>query len=128
MTVAVLDTSALLAMILGEPGGERVADVLRESAMTSVNYAEAATHFSRAGSSEDDIRFVLDIPVQWIDFDRELAFDAAMLLPKTQRAGLSLGDRACLALARRLQVKAITADRIWAKVASEAGVEIELIR
>jgi len=128
MTAAVLDTSALLAMILGEPGGERVASVLRESAMTSVNYAEAATHFSRAGSSEDDIRFVLDVPVQWIDFDRELAFDTAMLLPKTQRAGLSLGDRACLALARRLQVKAITADRIWSRVASDAGVKIELIR
>jgi PIN domain nuclease of toxin-antitoxin system len=72
---------------------------------------------------------VLDpLPVERIAFDEDLAYGAASLLPSTRAAGLSLGDRACLALARRLAVPAMTADRNWGGIARSIGVRIELIR
>ena len=67
-------------------------------------------------------------PAEVVAFDRDLAFDAGLLLPLTRAAGLSLGDRACLALARRLGARVLTGDRAWARVADAVGVEVELIR
>ncbi len=111
MTLAVLDASALFAA-LGEPGSDKVRAVLAESALSMVN-----------------IRLVLDpLPIDLIGFDAELAVAAGLLLPATRRAGLSIGDRACLALALRLGVPALTADRSWQSIASAVGVEIVLIR
>jgi ribonuclease VapC len=129
MTLAVLDASALLALLLGEPGSERVRAVLAESALTVVNFGEVVGHFARNGAAERDIRLVLDpLPVDLVVFDEELAFAAGLLLPATRRAGLSFGDRACLALASRLGVRALTADRSWQSIAEAIGVEIDLIR
>ena len=129
MISAVLDASALLALLLGEPGSEKVRAVLDESALTTVNLAEVVGHFARNGAVERDIRPVLDpLPVDLIGFDEELAFTAGLLLPATRQAGLSFGDRACLALALRLGVRALTADRSWQSVADAIGVEIDLIR
>lgn len=67
-------------------------------------------------------------PVEHVAPDAALAHDIGMLVPATRAAGLSLGDRACLALARRLGVTALTAERRWADVAGVAGVEVRLIR
>lgn len=129
MSSFVLDASAVLAMLLGEPGTAKVKDVLSDAALTTVNLSEIAGHYARSGVAEDDIRRVLDpLPVERVIFDEELAFGAATLVPATREAGLSLGDRACLALARRLAVPAITADRIWLGVARSIGVRVELIR
>ncbi|MGH7061689.1 MAG: hypothetical protein ACREFH_14980, partial [Stellaceae bacterium] len=61
-------------------------------------------------------------------FDEELAYIAGMMLPKTRTAGLSFGDRACLALAVRIGGVAWTADRAWSSVARAIGVQVELIR
>lgn len=129
MTAAVLDASALLALLRGEPGWERVRSVLADSAMSTVNLGEVVGHYARNGASEAEIRLMLDpLPIDWISFDAEIAYAAGMLLPQARSAGLSLGDRACLSLAARLQVPALTADRSWASVSETLGVEIELLR
>jgi PIN domain nuclease of toxin-antitoxin system len=129
MSRIVLDASALLAMLLDEPGGTRVKDALSEAAMTTVNLSEIAGHYARTGVGEDDVRRVLDpLPFERIAFDEDLAYGAATLLPATRAAGLSLGDRACLALARRLEMPAMTADRSWLRIARSIGVRVETIR
>lgn len=129
MTLAVLDSSALLALLLGEPGGEKVRPILAQSALTAVNLGEVVGHFARNGAVERDMRLVLDpLPIDLVVFDEELAFVAGLLLPATRQAGLSFGDRAYLALASRLRVRALTANRSWRSIAKTVGVEIDLIR
>jgi len=129
MTAVVLDASALLALILGEPGSEKVQGVLTDCAMITVNLAEVVGHFARIGAREADIRLMLDpLPFVRVALDEELAFTAGLMLPATRRAGLSFGDRACLALANKLGVRTLTADRGWQRIAKAFGVEIELIR
>jgi PIN domain nuclease of toxin-antitoxin system len=129
MTAAVLDASALLALVLGEPGGDRIQNILTDCAMTTVNLGEVVGHFARVGSSEADIRLMLDpLPFLRVALDEELAFIAGLMLPATRQAGLSFGDRACLALANKLGVRALTADRGWRHVGRALGVEIEVIR
>jgi PIN domain nuclease of toxin-antitoxin system len=68
------------------------------------------------------------LPISLVPFDQELAYQVGVLLPLTRATGLSLGDRACLALARRLDVPALTADRAWQAIASQIGVRVEPIR
>jgi PIN domain nuclease of toxin-antitoxin system len=129
MTRAVLDASALIAALEHEPGGDRVEAVLGASAMTTVNLTEVVTYFVRLGVSEAGVRSALaNVETERIVFDEELAYDAGLLLPLTRAAGLSLGDRCCLALARRLKARAVTADRAWRRIAGHVGVEIEVIR
>jgi ribonuclease VapC len=125
MADVVLDASALLALLRNEPGWERVRDVLADSAMTTVNLAEVVGHFVRNGAFEPDIRMVLDpLPVELIPFDDEMAYTTGLLLSATRRADLSLGDRACLALAGRLGVPALTADLSWQEIAWTPGLRL----
>jgi PIN domain nuclease of toxin-antitoxin system len=129
MIEVVLDASALLALLLGERGGDEVGTDLAVSAMTTVNLGEVVGHFARNGATEADIRLVLDpLPIERIPFDEDLAFAAGLLLPATRKTGLSFGDRACLALAARLGVRALTADRSWLSVAKAVAVEVRAIR
>jgi PIN domain nuclease of toxin-antitoxin system len=126
---AVLDASALLALLLSEPGADKVRAILANSAVASVNLSEIVGYFARNGVAEGDIRLVLDpLPVARIPFDEGLAFAAGMLSPTTRKAGLSFGDRACLALATRLGVQALTADRSWQSIAKVVGVDVDVIR
>jgi PIN domain nuclease of toxin-antitoxin system len=124
----VLDASALLALLWGEPGSARVRAVLHESAISTVNLSEVVAKFADDRADEADVRTMLNLPVRRIEFDEDLAYVAGLLVPMTRRAGLSFGDRACLALARRLKVPAMTADRPWASLSGAVGVEIEVIR
>jgi ribonuclease VapC len=125
----VLDASALLALLLGEPGGDRVRSELSDAIMSSVNLAEVVAHYARNGAVEDDIREVLGpLPFARIPFDDDFAFDCGLMLPATRSAGLSLGDRACLTLAKRTGLRALTADRSWAAVGERLGVSIEVLR
>ncbi len=129
MIWAVLDASALLALLLGEPGADRVRAILADFAVASVNLSEIVGYFARNGVAEKDIRPVLaPLPIARIPFYKGLAVAAGMLLPTTRKAGLSLGDRACLALASRLGVPALTADRSWQSIAAIVGVDVEVIR
>jgi PIN domain nuclease of toxin-antitoxin system len=126
---AVLDASALLALLLGEPGADKVRATLADSAVASVNLSEIVGYFARNGVAEKDIRLVLDpLPIARPPFDEGLAYAAGMLLPTTRKAGLSFGDRACLALASRLGVQALTADRSWQGIAEVVGVDVDVIR
>src|SRR5206468_4771884 len=103
MTEAVLDASALLALLLAEPGAEKVRAVLADAVISAVNFSEVVGHYTRNGVGQVQVRQVLDpLPLERVPFDAELAFAAGMLLPTTKPAGLSFGDRACLVLARRL--------------------------
>jgi ribonuclease VapC len=105
----VLDASALLALLLAEPGGETVRAVLADAAMSAVNFREVIGHYVRNGVTEAQVRQVLDpLPLDFVPFDMELAYAAGLLLPATRSAGLSLGDPACLSLARRLGCRAMT--------------------
>ncbi len=129
MPAAVLDASALLAMLLGEPGAAVVRAALADAAMSTVNLAEVVGHYARRGAARERIAGVLGpLPVAYVAPDAALAYDAGLLIAVTSPAGLSLGDRTCLALARRLGVPALTAERRWADVADAAGVEVRLIR
>jgi PIN domain nuclease of toxin-antitoxin system len=123
----VLDTSAFLAVAHVEPGAEKVLPVLRESVISAVNFSEVLQKLIRKGMSlanaEEEVnRFVGGI----VPFDEEQASISAGLESVTRPFGLSLGDRACLALGIRLRLPVLTADRDWAKL--DIGVSVELIR
>lgn len=127
MTKCVLDTSALLAYVSAERGAEIVSGVIGDALISSVNYAEAVSTLVPRTGSLDSARKILGIAeLDVIDFDRALAEQAGSLVTQTRRLGLSLGDRACLALAARMNCAAFTADRAWMKL--DIGVEIRLIR
>jgi PIN domain nuclease of toxin-antitoxin system len=129
MTRAVLDASALIALVFQEPGGDRVEAIVAECAVTTVNLGEVVSFAARQGFSAQDIHMLLDpLPFERVAFDNDLAYATGLLLPLTRPAGLSIGDRACLALATRLGVPAVTADRAWKTIADVVGVKIELIR
>ena len=127
MSEAVLDSSALLALLRKEPGADRVAAAARQSVVSTVNLAETATVLTDIGIPKADLRSVLsDLSLTTVPFDEEDALLAAELRPLTRAAGLSLGDRACLALAQRRKLPALTADRAWADL--DLGIEVRLIR
>ncbi len=125
----VLDASAVIALIEGEPGAESVARSIPHAAVCAVNVAEVAAYFMDAGMPRDDARSALErICAQFevVDFGLQDAIEAGLLRGPTRSKGLSLADRACLALAARLGATARTADRAWKDL--EVGVRIELIR
>ena len=126
----VLDASAVLALLLGEPGAERVtAAIVAGARMSTVNFSEVATRYVRAGATEAELLALRDgLPVTLVAVDADLALRAARMSAVTRVAGLSLGDRLCLALAQREGATALTADRAWAGVAGAIGVTVEVLR
>ena len=123
MSNFVLDASALLALLNGEVGSDQVMKVLPQAVIASVNFAEVVTKLADEGRNVSEIRLYLDaLGLEIIDFNTELAYQTGFLRPLTRSMGLSLGDRACLALA----VPALTCDRAWATVS--LGITVELIR
>ncbi len=129
MSAAVLDASALLALLHEEPGANTVAEVLGEACMSSVNYAEVVSHFIHAGMPAEQVDAMLrPLPMTIVAADQALATLAGRLRAATAEAGLSLGDHFCLALARRDGLPALTADRQWRSIADAAGVEVLIIR
>lgn len=123
----ILDASAILAFLQGEQGADSVAATFRRGAVSSVNYAEVVSKLADRGASEAQIRIVLGrLALSVIDFDADAALETGLLRTETKALGLSLGDRACLALARREKAVAVTADRDWAKL--DVGVGVDVIR
>jgi len=124
----VLDVSAVLALPQNKAGAERDAALLSGGAMSAVNLSEVVAKLTDHGMPADDIREALDgLPLDVHAFDREATFVAGELRRVTRHAGLSLGDRACLASAVHLGVSAVTADRAWAALA-DAIAPVTLIR
>jgi PIN domain nuclease of toxin-antitoxin system len=122
--IVVLDASAVLALLLREPGAAEVEEVLVDSAMSAVNWSEAVQVLAGRGVPAPEALFVLGLRIE--PFTLADAGTAAALWTRGRALGLSLGDRACLALADRLDAEAWTADRIWAK--EDLGVRVRVIR
>ncbi len=127
MDSVVLDASAVLALLHREQGADVVEANLASAMISTVNVAEVGTRLADRGMSDSDIREVVAaLGMTVVQFDEESAYASAALRSRTRIRGLSLGDRACLALAGHLTLPALTADRIWADV--DVGVEVRLIR
>lgn len=129
MSQYILDASALLAWLWQEPGGERVADLLADQscAISSVNLSEVIVKAIDKGLPAEMVwKLLSGLDSEIAAFTQEDAQAAALLRPATRHLGLSLGDRACLALARSRQGIAVTADRPWTQ--ADLGIDIECIR
>lgn len=123
----VVDSSALLALARGEPGGEVVAAHMREAIVCTVNLTEVVTKMiDRGDTPEIATIYATAFPCAAVSFDLDLALRAGRLRTTTRHKGLSLGDRACLALAMREKLPVMTADRAWADL--DLPVEVVLIR
>ena len=121
---AAIDASALLALLFAEPGAETVADVIATGAVTSaVNFSEVATVLVRHHRDPETILGPVRGQVAVEPFTDADALAAAALYPKTASRGLSLGDRACLALAQRLGCPAVTADHAWSGLDLDVAVQ-----
>lgn len=124
---AVLDASALLALLDGEPGQEVVAPLVPGAVLGSVNLAEVVGKLAERGMPEAEIREGLKgLALEVHPADEALAYAICALRPATREHGLSLGDRACQALAATLGLPVYTADRTWSKI--NLGIEVRLIR
>ena len=124
MNSVVLDASALLALVFDEPGAEEVARHLPGSCMSAVNFAEVVSRAVERRMTLEEISAGLPrLPFEVVAFDAEAAYLTASLRPQTRSLGLSLGDRACLALGMKLGIPVVTGDRRWA----EAGLDLEVI-
>lgn len=122
----VVDASAVLAYLNREQGKEMAAAYLEGAVISAVNLAEVIAKLTEA-FTPDEIREGLNaLDMTVMPFDAEQANATGLLRPTTKLLGLSLGDRACLALAQRLDVPALTADGAWKGV--DVGVEIRHIR
>jgi PIN domain nuclease of toxin-antitoxin system len=123
----VADASAILAALKNEPFSNVDARLLVGATVSAVNVCEVLSKLHDDGLNEEQAQAavaVMDLRV--VPFDGLQARTAARLRSMTRHAGLSLGDRACLALADRLGYPVVTADRVWASL--EVGIEIIMIR
>lgn len=129
MSERVLDASAVLALLNGEPGHQRVQVCLEAGSccISAVNMSEVLSRLLDWGMPRpqaEDVFAALELAVY--PLDETLSRECAALRPATRALGLSLGDRACLALAGRLGAPALTADRPWLQ--ADLGITIECIR
>lgn len=123
----VADASAILALMKNEPITKLDRRHLFRATISAVNLTEVLTKLHDDGLNHAEVAeaaAVLDLRV--IAFDRDQASAAAAMRSETRQAGLSLGDRACLALGKKMRCPVATADRVWASV--DVGVEVILIR
>jgi ribonuclease VapC len=124
-----LDASAVLAALGEEPGREVVDATLPGALLSTVNLAEVISKLVDRGFGVVTAQaLVLDLRVELIELDAATAEEAGALRLVTRAAGLSLGDRCCLAMAKRHGAIVLTTDRAWASVASAVGVAIRNIR
>lgn len=128
--MVVLDASALLALLLDESGGARVAAALDDAVMSTANLAEVLGKAADRGLDVVPQRQLIDaLGIEYAEVTAEdavISGDLRALDAADGAPALSLGDRLCLALARRLDAAVLTADRVWADV--DHQVEVELIR
>ena len=128
MSKAALDASAILAYLFNERGAERLTpEILATALVSTVNLAEVQTKLVKLGRSTEDA---------WIDahslgtlavpYTSEHARIAGDLITQTEKYGLSLGDRSCLALAIALNAPVYTTEQIWRDL--KVGIPIHVIR
>lgn len=124
----VFDSSAVLAAIFAEPGADLVAKLWSEGTnlLSAVNYAEVIAKLNERGMSESEILTVMEgVALEVVPFDQTDAHATSLLRQHTKTLGLSLGDRACLSLAKARHAKVVTAEQIWKKL---KGFDLIVIR
>ncbi len=130
MSTCVIDTSALIAYLKGEPGEAAVEEwLVRGAAVSALTIQELVSKIVQGGGTKDDAVATADelgTPVH--DLTQPLAIEVGAMITVTKPKGLSHGDRACLSLAKQLGVPAVTADRAWSDIADVLGVEIMRVR
>ena len=125
--IIVLDSSALLCLLNDEEGAELVAAALPIAAISAVNLAEVVAKLRERGLALEEIRAALaGLSLDVRPFAAAQAYETGDLRPSTRALGLSLGDRACLALAAELGAPALTADREWQKL--KLGINVRVVR
>lgn len=123
----VFDSSALLAINWAEDGAAVAARATGGAIMSAVNATEVIAKLIDRGASREQAREQLESYGLAIrPFDESLAVEAGFLRTATRQYGLSLGDRACLALALRERIPVVTADRAWSQL--DLGIDIQVIR
>lgn len=123
----VVDSSVVLAAMLGELTIEEAEPWLTAACISAVNFAEVVTRLADRGMTKEQLADSLDdMDLDVRPFDQQQARQAGLLRSRTRELGLSLGDRACLALAIQLGLPVATGDKAWAKL--DIGIPIELIR
>ena len=129
MPRAVLDASALLAVLYREPGSVAVERYFAQAVVSSVNLSEVAAKLSDHGVDSQEVLEILSgLGLEVREFDTELALMAGALREVTRPLGLSLGDRACLALGIAEGAPILTTDRAWADVPIETTAEVVIVR
>ena len=123
----VLDTSAVLALLFGEPGADTAIARGRDGILSTVSYSEAvAKSLDRKVPMETVAQSLASLKLALVPFDEDHALTAAALRPSTRHLDFSFADRACLATAAVRKLPVLTADRDWLK--ADLGIEIQLIR
>ena len=123
----VLDSSAVIALLRREQGWEKVEGALDHSVISAVNLTESMTKLIRQGGEARLVeRLLRSLDLDVIPWDEELAWASRDLCPLAWTNGISLADRACLTLARHLDLAAMTADSEWKK--PNHGVHVYLFR
>lgn len=123
-----LDASALLAILNQEPGSEIFTEqfeLLESARMSAVNVAEAYGKLVGVGIDPEEAWEAVTAPIpEIVEFDKDQAKIAGSLFPQTRSLGLSLGDRACLALAIALKAPVYTADRAWKNLRIRISIHV----
>ncbi len=127
MNDIILDASAIIAVLKREPGAERVSAVAEGARVSALTIAEVATWLTVEGVQADRAYMALNLFRLTVEpFHHARAVDAGFLVAKTRHRGLSLGDRACLALAIELGMPVMTGDRAWRDL--DIGVDVRMFR
>lgn len=131
---AVLDASAVLALLYGEPGGQQVTEYLDGGIITAINMAEVLQKIRQRSTTAAEandapgVFAALGLRVHTM-FTEDNAARCAQIWSSAQHLGLSLGDRCCLAIADELPDGfAVTADTAWTKLPDELGIRVHCIR
>lgn len=123
----VLDASAVLAILLGEPGGDFLKDTAEDYSISTLNFAEVVSKLAEKGFSPAQVVLMArPFRDQSVPLSVRQAIQAGLWRSETKRFGLSIGDRCCLALGLELGAEVFTTDRAWAGL--DLGVKVRVIR
>jgi len=124
----VLDSAALIALVSLEPGCQLVSDLVARSAISTVNLAETVNKLMQKSFTAEEVRnFLSPLELHVEDWTTDMAYASAEFCRFNKSHGLSLGDRACLTLAKRLHATAVTCDRAWRRL-PHLGVRVMMFR
>lgn len=120
----VLDSTALIALVSSEPGCENVAAILDGSTISAVNLTETIHKLVQRGSAPQIVERLLgELQLNVTEWTETLSYRSAEFAMFGRSHGLSLGDRACLTLAKQLRATAVTSDHAWRPVSKTVSVQ-----